>query len=413
MSNLHRWQAGTAAFLALGLTAGTLAPLVAPAPSFAQTTSFSDVSSNYWAEEFIAELSEREIIAGFPDGTFRPDAPVTRAQFAAMVRKAFRKDKIRNAIRFVDVPSRYWAAAAIEEAYTVGFLAGYPGNVFRPEQNIPREQVLVSLANGLNYSSSTSASTVLSYYNDASSISNFARNPIAAATENRLVVNYPNLRSLNPLRNATRAEVAAFIFQALVSEGQVQAINSQYIVNQEPVARDITIPAGTTIPVRYQREKILITKEETVPLTLTVAANISTSDGRVLIPAGSEIVGELRPAQNGAQFVAETLVMNGRQISLDASSGVITKTETIRQGRNVGDLVKNAALGTAAAAAIAAVTGDRAIATEELLIGGGAGVVVDLIQRFLGRSSVDLVVIEPDTDLDLRLDSNLVISGDD
>jgi hypothetical protein len=331
-----------------------------------------------------------------------------------MLRKAnqeFQKSATRSSTRFVDVRSNYWAASAIQEAYTTGFLAGYPGNVFRPEQNIPREQVLVSLANGLNYTSSSATSTVLSYYNDASNISNFARDPIAAATENRLVVNYPNLRSLNPVRNATRAEVAAFIYQALVKEGEAQPIASQYIVDTTPIATSVTIPAGTTIPVKYERDKILVTKDETVPVTLAVAANITTSDGKVLIPAGSEVTGELRPAQNGVQFVAQTLKMGNQQMPITASSGVITTTETVRKGVNVGNLVKNAALGTAAAAAIAAVTGDRAIATEELLIGGGAGVVLNLISTFLGRNSIDLISIEPDTDLDLKLGSPLVISS--
>jgi hypothetical protein len=391
-----------------------VAPLVAAAPSFAQTGGFSDVSSSYWARDFISALSQQNIIAGFPDGTFRPDAPVTRSQFAAMLRKAnqqFKKGAVRSGTRFVDVPSTYWAASAIQDAYTTGFLAGYPGNIFRPEQNIPREQVLVSLANGLNYSASQATSTVLSYYNDASNISNFARDPIAAATQKRLVVNYPNLQTLNPNRNATRAEVAAFIYQALVSEGDAQAINSAYIVNQTPpVATNVTIPAGTTIPVRYEKQKILVTKDETVPLTATVAANITTSDGRVIIPAGSQVVGELRPSAAGTQFVAKTLNIGGQQMSINASSDVITKTETVRKGVNVGNLVKDSALGTAAAAAISAVTGDRAIATEELLLGAGAGAIVNLIQTFLGRNSVDLISIEPNTDLNLKLNSPLTIT---
>ncbi|MEQ8996738.1 MAG: S-layer homology domain-containing protein [Coleofasciculus sp. B1-GNL1-01] len=412
MSNFHPWQSGTAAFLAFGLTAGAIAPFATGTSALAQSTNFSDVSSTYWAEDFITELAQRDIIAGFPDGTFRPDAPVTRAQFAAMMRKAnqaFNKADQRGSTNFVDVPSRYWAYSAIQDAYKTGFLTGYPGNVFRPEQNIPREQVLVSLANGLDYSASSTS--VLNYYNDASRISSWARTPIAAATEERLVVNYPNVKSLNPQRNASRAEVAAFIYQALVSEGEAQVVSSQYIADPTPVAQNFTIPAGTTIPVKYIREKILIAEEdEQLPLTLTVDANITTSDGKVLIPAGSEVVGELRSTDGGAQFIAEKLVMNGQQMTIDAASEVITTTETVTQGSSVGNLVKNAALGTAAAAAISAVTGDRAIATEELLIGTGSGVALSLIQRFLGRNSVDLIVIEPDTDLDITLDENLVIS---
>jgi hypothetical protein len=413
MSNFSRWQAGTAALLALGITTGAVAPLVASAPASAQASQFSDVSSSYWARNFIAELSQRGIIAGFPDGTFRPDAPVTRSQFAAMLRKAnneFNKPTVRPSKSFVDVSSNYWAYSAIQSAFTTGFMAGYPGNVFRPEQNIPREQVLVSLANGLDYSTSRATSVVLNYYNDSSAISNFARDPIAAATEKRMVVNYPNLKALNPVRNATRAEVAAFIYQALVSEGDAPAIRSAYIVNGSSVASsNLTIPARTTIPVKYEKAKILVTKDETVPLTLVVAANVTSDDGKLLIPAGSEVIGELRPTKAGTRFVGKTLKIGNQQISINAASEEITKTETIRKGIKVGNLVKNAALGTAAAAAISAVTGDRAIATEELLIGGGAGVVLSLLQNFVGKNSVELLSIEPNTDLNLRLLSPLTV----
>ena len=312
------------------------------------------------------------------------------------------------------MPSQYWASSAIEEAYRTGFLSGYPGNRFQPEQNIPREQVLVSLASGLDYSSNN-ANSLNQYYNDESNISNYARNPIAATTEREIVVNYPNVKFLNPTRTATRADVAAFIYQALVESGQVSAINSAYVVGQQTqpntptTPQAITIPSGTTIPVKYdQAERILVTKEETAPLTLTVAQNVVTSNGTVLIPAGSKVVGELRPATNGSQFFAEEIQLaGGQKYDLSANSEVITKTERIRKGVNAGNVVKNAALGAAAAAAISAVTGDRAIATEEVLGGAGVGTLVGL---FLGRNSVDLVAIDPDTDLQLTLTSNLALN---
>lgn len=414
MSNFKSWRSGTALALLLGMSSGTVAPLVemslAPTPVLAQSFTFNDVPSGYWAEEFIQELASRDVIKGFPDGSFRPNDPVTRAQFAAMVRKAFNKGRVRNAVDFVDVSSGYWAYSAINEAYETGFLSGYPGNVFRPGQNIPREQVLVSLANGLNYSASN-AGVALDYYSDSSSISSYARSSIAAATEKSIVVNYPNVQVLNPGRNATRAEVAAFIYQALVSSGNVAAINSPYVValNQTPVDQTVAIPSGTVIPVRYEKEKILVTKEEKAPLTLTVAANITTANGRVLIPAGSEVVGELQPARGGSQFVAkELLLANGQRVSIDASSEVITKTEEIKKGTSLGGSLKNAALGAAAAAAVAAVTGDRAIATEEVL--GGAGIST-LIGLFLGRDKVELITIDPDTDLRLTLQEDLVLEN--
>ncbi|NEQ67782.1 MAG: S-layer homology domain-containing protein, partial [Symploca sp. SIO2D2] len=295
MSNFQPWQSGTAAFLAFGLSVGAVAPLVISAPGFAQTSQFSDVSPNYWASNFINELSNRDIIAGFPDGSFKPNAPVTRAQYAAMLRKAnqyFNKGANRNSINFVDVPSNYWAAPAIQEAYTTQFLSGYPGRVFRPQQNIPREQVLVSLASGLNFSPVGSVPSILNYYNDASSISNYATTGIAAATEKNIVVNYPNLSFLRPTQNATRAEVAAFIYQALVNQGKAPTIASQYIVDTTPIATEFTIPSGTVLPVRYEKDKILLTEDETVPLTLTVDANITTPGNQLLIPAGSQVEGK-------------------------------------------------------------------------------------------------------------------------
>ena len=289
---LNKFKKSTSLLTALVLTTGVALPMLSPYSAIAQS-SFPDVPNNYWAQEFIQKLATRDIIKGFPDGSFRPNESVTRAQFAAMLNKAFSQAQIRNNINFVDVPSKYWAATAIGQAYRTGFLAGYPGNIFQPEQNIPRVQVLVSLANGLQYSSGAATENILQqFYNDAASIPDYARNSVAAATENRIVVNYPNVKFLNPNQTATRADVAAFIYQALNRSGQVAAIASPYIVGQRLSRRNGTILAGTPIAVRYEKEKILVAPDETAPLTLTVNENIVSSQKTILIPSGSQIVGE-------------------------------------------------------------------------------------------------------------------------
>ncbi|MHC5599334.1 MAG: S-layer homology domain-containing protein [Nostoc sp.] len=411
MFNLNRWQSRTAALMALSVTVGTVAPFITASPSLAQTT-FSDVSSNYWAAQFIQQLSQRGVIAGFPDGSFRPEEPVTRAQFAAMVNKAFQKAQQRQAINFVDVPSNYWASSAIEQAYNIGFLSGYPGNRFEPNQAIPRQQVLVSLANGLQYSPSGNTESTLQYFNDASNIASYARSPIAAATEKQIVVNYPNVKFLNPTATATRAQVAAFIYQALVSSNQASAINSPYVVavgSTTPTPVAVTIPQGTAIAVKYEKaEKILVTKDETAPLTLTVSQNVVTQDGSVVIPAGSQVIGQLKPATGGSQFVAQKLVLpTGQEYQLNATSDVITKTERVNKGTSTGAIIKDTVLGAGAAAAVSAVTGDRAIATEEVLGGAGIGALVGL---FFGKKSVDLIAIDPNTDLQMTINQNLLVS---
>ena len=411
MFTLNCWQSRTAALMALSVTVGTVAPFITASPSLAQTT-FSDVSSNYWAAQFIQQLSQRGVIAGFPNGSFRPEEPVTRAQFAAMVNKAFQKAQQRQPISFADVPSNYWASSAIQQAYTIGFLSGYPGNRFEPNQAIPREQVLVSLANGLAYTPSGNTESTLQYFNDASNIASYARSPIAAATQKQIVVNYPNVNFLNPTATATRAQVAAFIYQALVSSNQASAINSPYVVavgSTTPTSASVTIPQGTAIAVKYDKaEKILVTKDETSPLTLTVSQNVVTQDGSVVIPAGSQVIGQLKPATGGSQFVAEKLVLpSGQEYQLNATSDVITKTETVKKGTSVSSIIKNTVLGAGAATAVSAVTGDRAIATEEVLGGAGIGALVGL---FFGKNSVDLIAIDPNTDLQMTINQNLLVS---
>ena len=405
MSVFQRIKFGTSVLLTLGTVAGTAAPMLNPAPVFAQTA-FSDVSNNYWAKDFIQDLSERGIIKGFPDRTFRPDAPVTRAEFAAMIRSV-NKAKTRAAVGFADVPSNFWAKGAIAEAYEMGWMSGYPGSVFRPMQQIPRVQVVVALNNGLGYEPTCNFQDVLSYYNDAGEIQSYAVKSVAAATEKQLVVSYPNPKSLKPNQSATRAEVAAFIYQTLVSTNQAKAINSPYIAKinvSDSVA--VKIPSGVTIPIEYAKGKILLAPNDKSPITLTVAADITGSNGKVLIPEGSKISGELRSTAAGVQFVAQELsIINGSRVPLNATSQVITRKETVTKGVNVGNLIKNTALGAAAAAAIAGVTGDRAIATEEVLGGAGVGTLVGV---FLGRDKVDLYAVNPDTDLNLLLNSDLV-----
>ncbi|HEY9846727.1 MAG TPA: S-layer homology domain-containing protein [Candidatus Caenarcaniphilales bacterium] len=195
---------------------------------------FSDVPDDFWAAPFITALGARGVISGFRDGTFKPNQLVTRAEYATMLQEAFdRKNPVRNAVSFKDVPASYWAASAIQKAYTVGFLKGYPNNSYQPEEEIPRVQALVALANGLGLKPQDSPEQTLQAYEDATQVPRYAADEVAAATEAGLVVNYPEPKTLNPNQRATRADVAGFIYQALVKGGQANRIESEYVVQPE------------------------------------------------------------------------------------------------------------------------------------------------------------------------------------
>ena len=200
-----------------------------PAP--AQRVNFLDIPQDFWAYPFITALAQRGIVNGFPGGYFKPTDPVTRAEFAALLQAAFAQNPGRdNVAVFRDVPPDFWAVPAIDRAIQTGFLRGYPGDIFRPQQEIPKVQVLVALATGLNLAPpSFPGQVVQSLYRDADQIPQYATEKVAAASTAGLVVNYPDAKLLNPNQNATRAEVAAIIHQALAKAGRLQPIESPYI----------------------------------------------------------------------------------------------------------------------------------------------------------------------------------------
>ncbi|MBN3869580.1 MAG: S-layer homology domain-containing protein [Nostoc sp.] len=214
-------------------------PLVTPAKQksiIPPPIAFNDVPNNFWGRRFIDVLSSRGILKGFPDYSFRPNQPVNRAEFAAILQKAFDQEPSKTAIAFQDVSEKFWATPAIDQAISAGFLKGYPKQSFKPQQNISRVQVLVALVSGLNLKASTSPNQILSVYKDAKDIPTYAISKIATATANGLVVNYPNPQILNPNKVASRAEVAAMIHQALVKRGKLEPIRSQNIVRSPKIS---------------------------------------------------------------------------------------------------------------------------------------------------------------------------------
>ena len=387
-------------------------------PASAQTANFTDVDSSYWARPFIESLAAEQIIAGFPDGSFGPDQPVTRAQFAAIVRNAFDQPRTRSAPRFADVPNNHWAREAITNASSQGFMSGYPEGTFRPEQQIPRVQALVALANGLNYSPQGSVNEALGRYRDAGQIPGYGESPVAAATENRLVVNYPNVDTLQPQRTATRADVAAFIYQALVAQGRMPALQSglsasNYIVGHTPGAAGGNNTAGsprmvangTRLQVRYpgsDNVDIVVAPGQTVATNLQTTQAILNNQGQVLIPVGSSVQGRIVPVEirgssvTAAKFVADSLTVNGRTYNVSAESSAIAATNSVNSGTLQGALITGAA-----ESILTTITGNRTI-------GSVVGAIITGENQPTSSSAV--VVIRP-SDLDLTLRSDFTVDA--
>ncbi|MBF2015150.1 MAG: family 10 glycosylhydrolase [Rivularia sp. T60_A2020_040] len=217
---------------------------------------FPDIT-NHWARPFIEALARRGILNGYPDGTFRPDNSVTRAEFAAIITTTFsRITKKREYVAFQDVADNYWAAAAIRKAYETVFITGFPNNYFRPTNRIQRIHALLSIISGLGMTSKVSSDLLPvlgQIYQDAQAIPDYAKPTAAITTRAGMVVSYPNPKLLNPTLAATRADISAFVYQALVWLGEEEKIASPYIV-QPPENVNVPTPPPGSIQIEPNRE---------------------------------------------------------------------------------------------------------------------------------------------------------------
>ncbi len=168
-----------------------------------------------------------------------------------------------------------------------------------------------------------------------------------------------------------------------------------------------TLSSGTVIPSTFaDGEKIYVTREETLPLTIRVDRDIRDSNRNIVIPAGSQIRGEIRPAGRGSRFFAQTVVFsNGQQRSINAESNIVTRTEVIERGKDSSSVWKGAVAGAAAATLISGVTGNRVISTEKILGGAGLGALAGLFMRG-DRTSVEVISFDARRDLNLTLRSS-------
>ncbi|MBD2692522.1 DUF3370 family protein [Anabaena catenula] len=272
----------------------------------ARVLAFSD-TQNYWGKDCIQQLGERKLLTGYPDGSFRPNAIVTRAEAAVLMLNAFPNAPIkRDSVIFNDVSPNYWGYKAINTAYQKGFFSGYPGNIFQPNQAIPRAQIIGVVAGGKNYSSvSNSAQILQRYFEDANLIPNYAQSAIAAGTINSIVVNYPDVKKLKPQETATRGEVAALMCRAL----NIYAVPPQYIAGVE---------------VQPQEVRALPGKLDSIPTFNSNSPELVDTDG-ILLSTFSPVGKKSQEAHLNYPF-------QGR---FDVFSHHIVRAETTSQNRTV------------------------------------------------------------------------------
>ncbi|HBV99411.1 MAG TPA: hypothetical protein DEF36_20525 [Desulfotomaculum sp.] len=164
--------------------------------------------SGHWAEKNIEKLIEMGAVSGYPDGTFRPDGSITRAEFTAMLVKAFKLQGKGDRV-FADTAG-HWAREVIVTAASNGIIGGYDQNTFGPADPVTREQMAVMTVKAAKLSP---ASGELAF-TDREKISSWARESVNTAVKAGIITGYSD-NTFRPGGEAARAEAVTMIAKAL------------------------------------------------------------------------------------------------------------------------------------------------------------------------------------------------------
>ena len=184
-------------------------------PSQAAVT-FSDLPGDYWAKEAVEQIASLGVLTGYPDGTFRPNAPITRAEFAAILVKLKSPGALKPAgeASFSDVTGESWASGYMEKAAALGLITGYPDGTFRPTVKIDRVDAVVILT---RFASLPATYVLTDAYEDISA-EHWANNLISAAKAAGFL-SFIKGEEFEPARLFTRGETCWVLARtALVKE---------------------------------------------------------------------------------------------------------------------------------------------------------------------------------------------------
>lgn len=333
------------------LALSALVTLVITIPAFA----YPDVTSDHWAAKQIEVLTEKGVIVGYPDGTFKPDDNVSRAEFASMAIKALGQEhtNVAQPVKFTDIEPGFWAYDSIQKALYFDLISCPPqGEPFRPDDTVTRAESISVAVNALTTEqiSDMKAKEVLSKkFADTNEVPEWFLIPAGKAEILNMLVTIPskNRAKIEANRPATRAEVSAILYEmmeqaqlnpnAKLAEAMRKKTGEGYVVENAYVQGSVgTIPAGAIVPVKLSN---YISSQSSQPGEIYVALapeNYITKDKFILIYKGSNLKGQLLDVRSGKWFVRNgVLVLDNSLITTNNDqTTVFAGTGEIKKDRN-------------------------------------------------------------------------------
>lgn len=205
----------------LGLMAGA-EPGAAGGGTSPAGTMFADLTPEHWAAPQVQRLADAGVVHGNPDGLFRPDVPISRAELFKLVLSARRIDPGAQCDGlFRDVPCSAWYASVAETAYRIAVAEGWGEGLFGPDDPVTREQLFTIIVRALGRRWDAARlgwpeiNARLGSFSDYSAISSWARPSVAWALGDDLARGYED-GTFRPHAHASRAEAAALVNRILL-----------------------------------------------------------------------------------------------------------------------------------------------------------------------------------------------------
>ena len=273
-------------------------------------TSFTDLDENHWAYSQIMNLAENNVVVGYPDETYKPDAEITRAEFASMVVKALKQEnaEITDTIAFEDVEKDNWAWESVQRAVRFDLIEESDDNLFRPEDKVTKAECIEIVVNSLKTQEMTleEAKEILSgKYLDMDNVSEDVLIKIAKAEKLNIVTKNPaDEQTTLAAKAATRAEIAVYLYNMMEQvrltpnekiEAVLKPIEADGIVLEDAIVKENIgiIPAGTIIPLVIQNDLNSQTSVVSDVFEAKVPKNLVTSQKYLLIKEGAVVKGFL------------------------------------------------------------------------------------------------------------------------
>ena len=265
---------------------------------------YPDVYNSYWASCDINRLTEQCVLEGYPDGLFKPNRKVSRAEMATMVVKGYNLDATSpcDNLTFKDVPKNHWAHDFISKGVAEDMIAGKSNDMFYPNENITRAEALTIMSKGINCPmDEAKANEILSKYKDGASVPCWARECVAKAIQNGALKNERNQDFIRPNDKTTRAEASSMLQGVRVAGGYDKSSKTcaQDLGGKTYIERESKVEIPT---LQLTMNDIVNAKHVNVgeQFAATTTSEI-TIDG-VVFPCGSTVRGKVvevtRPSKN-------------------------------------------------------------------------------------------------------------------